>query len=227
MYRTQSGSLGFTLIELLVVIAIIAMLIGILLPSLARARDASRVAVCMSKMRTLGQFTMVYADDNNEQMPRSQHSGFAHRVAPWGYAFYPYLTGHSYDRFDTGGWSSIFNGAYRCPLDTRRDEHWSYGFNVYYELSSAETQGPIWRRISLVPRPFATVLFGEIGDLTTADHAMAHFWGQVNAPPEIDPARHLGTTGSVFLDGHAKSVPFEELFNRETETDNYNPETAQ
>ncbi len=225
--RTRFGSIGFTLIELLVVIAIIALIIGLLLPALGRARDTSRVAVCLSNMRTLGQFTALYSDENHEQMPRSSHSGFAHRVAPWGYAFYPFVTGHSYDRLDPGGWESVFNSFYRCPLDSRRDEHWSYGFNVYYELSSSETLGPIWRRPTLVPRPFATVLFGEVGDLTTADHAMAHFWTQFNAPPEIDPVRHLGRTGIVYLDGHAGSSAFTSVFDRESETDCFNPATAQ
>lgn len=224
--RTKLGSAGFTLVELLVVIAIIALLIGILLPALGRARDTARVAVCLGQMRTLGQFASMYTDDNGGTMPRSQHSAFAHRVAPWGYAFYPFVTGTDYDRFDTGGWESVFNGVYRCPLDPRDDAHWSYGLNVYYELSAGETLGPVWTRAPLVPRPFATVLFGEIGDLTSADHAMAHFWTRYDAPPEIDPARHLGRTGVAFLDGHATSVLFEDVFSLENGIDNFNPATA-
>lgn len=51
---------GFTLIELLVVIAIIAVLIGILFPVVARARERGRMAVCLSNLRQLGLATTMY-----------------------------------------------------------------------------------------------------------------------------------------------------------------------
>jgi prepilin-type N-terminal cleavage/methylation domain-containing protein len=54
---------GFTLIELLVVIAIIALLLSILLPSLAGARKASRTTVCLSNMRQFGTALGNYASD--------------------------------------------------------------------------------------------------------------------------------------------------------------------
>ncbi|MEQ8317481.1 MAG: prepilin-type N-terminal cleavage/methylation domain-containing protein [Phycisphaerales bacterium] len=54
---------GFTLIEILVVIAIIAVLLGVLLPVLAGARDAGRAAVCLSNLRQAHLICAQYADE--------------------------------------------------------------------------------------------------------------------------------------------------------------------
>jgi prepilin-type N-terminal cleavage/methylation domain-containing protein len=60
---------GFTLIELLVVVAIIALLISILLPSLARAREITKRAVCASNLKGVGQGMKVYSNDNADWFP--------------------------------------------------------------------------------------------------------------------------------------------------------------
>jgi prepilin-type N-terminal cleavage/methylation domain-containing protein len=62
-HSVRRGEQGFTLIELLVVIAIIALLVGILLPALGKARKTARAAVCMSNLRQYGTGNASYASD--------------------------------------------------------------------------------------------------------------------------------------------------------------------
>lgn len=65
--RFPAGSLrAFTLIELLVVVAIIAILMAILLPSLAHARDKGKESVCKSNLRQFGIGASTYANENRE-----------------------------------------------------------------------------------------------------------------------------------------------------------------
>ena len=62
-------ALGFTLIELLVVIAIIALLVSILIPSLAQARELARRAYCGNNMKNIGLGAGMYASENVEMIP--------------------------------------------------------------------------------------------------------------------------------------------------------------
>lgn len=77
---------GFTLVELLVVIGIIAIMIGILLPTLNRARRAARQTACMSNMRQLGQSWTIYLSENKTHLPHYQWqapSGQAEKAWNW------------------------------------------------------------------------------------------------------------------------------------------------
>ena len=64
---TKNGA--FTLIELLVVIAIIALLVGILLPALGKARDASRGVLCQSNIRSISIAQILYSNDYKSKFP--------------------------------------------------------------------------------------------------------------------------------------------------------------
>ena len=71
---------GFTLIELLVVIAIIALLLAILMPSLKKAKDAAKRAVCLSHLHSLGLSWVMYAGENDNLIPYA----FTRRVTATG-----------------------------------------------------------------------------------------------------------------------------------------------
>jgi prepilin-type N-terminal cleavage/methylation domain-containing protein len=66
---------AFTLVELLVVIGIIALLISILLPTLSRAREASRRTQCLSNLREVSVAFRFYALDNRDQVPLGYRAG--------------------------------------------------------------------------------------------------------------------------------------------------------
>ena len=66
---------GFTLIELLVVISIIALLLAILLPTLARIKFSAKVVICKSNMKQWGLMNALYASDHEGKFPRQDFNG--------------------------------------------------------------------------------------------------------------------------------------------------------
>jgi len=147
----------------------------------------------------------------------------------------PYLGYGHYEGASSNNWNKIFKEFYRCPSDKRDNSAWSYGKNVWFELSDSETgavfgksSGPTYWKTSRVPHPSSTIQFGELGQsivMSAADHFMAHFW-LIGGEPEIDTQRHKKVSTYVYVDGHVETLPIEKTFCLDKKIDDWNPATA-
>jgi prepilin-type N-terminal cleavage/methylation domain-containing protein len=120
----------FTLIELLVVIAIIAILAGMILPALAKAKARGRQASCMNSLKNLGTSFLMYQMDYDDQFP-DQHSRTAGEGREGGWIYYDAFPVPTQGLFDVK-LGSLYDyvgnlDIYVCPDDgTRNNASYSW-----------------------------------------------------------------------------------------------------
>jgi len=119
MYKQLPRAKGFTLVELLVVIAIIAVIIGILMPSLASARAQSKFVGCAANLRTIGQLIHAYAGENEDRIPRGP--SFNSVNDPLFTPFVPYFV-FGQDIATSQIWTTQYEAA-ACPCPAGVDCH--------------------------------------------------------------------------------------------------------
>ncbi len=115
---------GFTLIELLVVIAIIAILAALLLPGLAKAKDESKRAKCLSNLHQIGVTMIMYVSDNHDQFPYSGASWPQLPFVDLLKLYSPYIPNHTND-----------GNFFLCPADT------ALGFNFEWVQANGAGNG--------------------------------------------------------------------------------------
>ena len=216
---------GFTLVELLVVIGIIALLISILLPSLAAARRQAMQVKCLSNLRTLGTAFNMYLAENKQTYPQAEtdtaiaapaggSSVKLQAAVTWYNALDPYLNRNIKDY-------TTSDPAARNNTQLKQDPVWprlvedastaavskTYKMNQYFS-EQRTGRPPFWARTTRMDFPTETVvLFDGLG---------ADFGMRSDVAPATDFAGYCNNVGLrhkkgkaanvLFVDGHAQDV---------------------
>ncbi|HON90486.1 MAG TPA: type II secretion system protein [Sedimentisphaerales bacterium] len=221
---------AFTLIELLVVISIIAILMGVLLPSLNRARKQAQKIACRSNLRQMGIALQTYLPDSGYRLPPSS----CHVREPNDH-WLRVLTRYTKEQL-----------LFRCPSDKGKEfVDWDKPLNKqkdarYSSFAVNSLLDPICYRygagpnryncVNSIRRPMSCIWISEAPateSFRLADHIHPETWeGSVDyAKQFIAWDRHQGISHYLFADGHAEGLKFEHTYEYPGVC-NWYPETA-
>jgi prepilin-type N-terminal cleavage/methylation domain-containing protein/prepilin-type processing-associated H-X9-DG protein len=214
---------GFTLIELLVVIAIIALLMGILVPVLRKAREQGKDVVCQNNMRQIGLAANFYADHYDLYIPRSAEWGGD--IKPWFQLFMPFLA----QKAIRDDYRSV--DMFRCPSYPDKEQTVCYVVNGW--RSGSSNSGSMQRvatKLADCRNPASTIYLADNEDgpwrtiikkATDRDVTRCDVFRQSHLPMSesqgitdgrrVARARHRNGCNSLLLDWHVEWVAAEEM----------------
>jgi prepilin-type N-terminal cleavage/methylation domain-containing protein/prepilin-type processing-associated H-X9-DG protein len=213
---------GFTLIELLVVIAIIAILMGVLMPALGRAREGGKRAACMSNLKQLLLAWSLYADANNDKIVCGDAGEYTQAAGEKYWVLQDYPQGLTRQQKE----NAIKNGAlwpytktlkiYHCATGTRaRNEIRTY--SIFDSMNCKAWQGTggmdgtvQLKKVGTMKRPYERAVFMDDGAENWAHMGGFTAYAQVGKWWDPPPLRHGNGTTMCFVDSHVEHWKYED-----------------